>query len=117
MERKRLPNERPSVTHKFTVYDQEGYLTVSMYEDGTPGELFVTIAKEGSTIGGLMDAVAVLTSMALQRGVPLEEISRKMRHTHFEPYGDTKNPKIPKASSLVDYIFHWLENKFPEQKP
>jgi len=96
------------------VYDQEGYITVGLFEDGTPGELFIHIAKEGSTVSGLMDAIAVLTSIALQYGVPLADISRKMRHTHFEPYGPTENKAIPKASSLLDYIYHWMDFKFGE---
>lgn len=114
--RRRLPDERPSITHKFCVYDQEGYLIVGMYDDGTPAELFIHIAKEGSTVSGLMDAVAVLTSIALQHGIPLAAIARKMRHTHFEPYGDTRNKEIPKASSLVDYIFNWLLKKFEKNQ-
>ena len=117
MKRKHLPSERPSITHKFTVADQEGYLIVGMFDDGTPGELFVHIAKEGSTVSGLMDAVAVLTSIALQYGVPLEDIARKMRHTLFEPYGLTQNRDIPQATSLLDYIFHWMSCKFEKKEP
>jgi len=85
---------------------------VGLYEDGRPGEIFVTIAKEGSTISGLMDAVALLTSVALQYGVPIEDLGRKFRNTRFEPYGRTGNPEIPWATSLVDYIYRWLEHKF-----
>uniref|UniRef100_A0A6H1ZL91 ribonucleoside-diphosphate reductase n=1 Tax=viral metagenome TaxID=1070528 RepID=A0A6H1ZL91_9ZZZZ len=112
--RRRLPDERASITHKFQVADQEGYLIVGLYPDNTPGELFVSISKEGSTISGLMDAVALATSLLLQYGVPLEQIVRKYRHTRFEPSGLTTNMKIPMASSLLDYIFHWLELKFGE---
>ncbi len=110
--RTRLPDERRSVTHKFRVGDQEGYVTVGLFDDGRPGEVFITISKEGSTIRGLMDSVAVLTSLALQYGVPLEDLVRKFRGVHFEPAGFTGNPELPKASSIVDYIFRWLEAKF-----
>ncbi len=110
--RRHLPDERRSITHKFRVGEQEGYVTVGLYDDGTPGEVFVTISKEGSTIRGLMDSVAVLTSVALQYGVPLEDLVRKFRGVHFEPSGLTSNPDIPIASSIVDYIFRWLEKRF-----
>ncbi|OGO50894.1 MAG: ribonucleoside-diphosphate reductase, adenosylcobalamin-dependent [Chloroflexi bacterium RBG_16_68_14] len=113
--RRRLPDERPSVTHKFRVADQEGYVTVGLFEDGRPGEVFITISKEGSTIRGLMDSVAVLTSLALQYGVPLEDLVRKFRGVHFEPAGFTDNPELPQASSLVDYIFRWLEQRFVQE--
>lgn len=110
--REYLPDERRSVTHKFRVGDQEGYVTVGLYDDGRPGEIFVKINKEGSTVSGLMDAVAKLTSITLQYGVPLEELASKMKNTRFEPYGRTSNDQIPWATSLVDYIFRWLELKF-----
>jgi ribonucleoside-diphosphate reductase alpha chain len=110
--RQRLPDERDSFTHKFTVGDQEGYLTVGLYEDGRPGEIFVKIAKEGSTVSGLMDSVALLTSVTLQYGVPVDDLARKLKNARFEPYGRTKNPQIPWATSLVDYIFRWLELRF-----
>jgi ribonucleoside-diphosphate reductase alpha chain len=110
--RQHLPDERRSITHKFQVADQEGYLTVGLYDDGRPGEIFVKINKEGSTVSGLMDAVALLTSVTLQYGVPIEELSRKLKNTRFEPYGRTTNPQIPFATSLADYIFRWLELKF-----
>jgi len=112
--RRRLPDQRNSVTHKFDVGGQEGYVTVGLYDDGSPGEVFVTISKEGSTIRGLMDSVAVLTSLALQYGVPLEDLARKFEGTRFEPYGFTNNPDLPQATSLVDYIFRWLEQRFGE---
>jgi ribonucleoside-diphosphate reductase alpha chain len=114
--RRRLPDQRNSLTHKFQVGDQEGYLTVGLYDDGSPGEVFVTISKEGSTIRGLMDSVAVLTSLALQYGVPLEDLARKFEGTRFEPYGFTNNPDLRQATSLVDYIFRWLELRFGEGK-
>ena len=110
--REHLPDERRSVTHKFRVADQEGYVTVGLYDDGRPGEIFVKINKEGSTVSGLMDAVALLTSVLLQYGVPIEDLSRKLKNTRFEPYGRTTNDEIPWATSLVDYIFRWLELKF-----
>ncbi len=110
--RQHLPDERRSITHKFQVADQEGYITVGLYDDGRPGEIFVKINKEGSTVSGLMDAVALLTSVTLQYGVPIEELSRKLKNTRFEPYGRTTNPQIPFATSLADYIFRWLELKF-----
>jgi ribonucleoside-diphosphate reductase alpha chain len=110
--REHLPDERRSLTHKFSVADQEGYITVGLYNDGRPGEIFVKINKEGSTVSGLMDAVALLTSVTLQYGVPIEDLSRKLKNTRFEPYGRSANPDIPYATSLVDYIFRWLELKF-----
>ena len=110
--RTRLPDERRSITHKFRVGEQEGYVTVGLFDDGRPGEVFITISKEGSTIRGLMDSVAVLTSLALQYGVPLEDLVRKFRGVHFEPAGFTDNPELPQASSIVDYIFRWLERRF-----
>jgi ribonucleoside-diphosphate reductase alpha chain len=110
--RRHLPDERQSVTHKFRVGEQEGYVTVGLYDDGSPGEIFVNISKEGSTIRGLMDSVAVLTSVALQYGVPLRNLVEKFRGVHFEPAGLTNNPAVPTASSLVDYIFRWLESRF-----
>jgi ribonucleoside-diphosphate reductase alpha chain len=110
--RRHLPDERRSVTHKFRVGEQEGYVTVGLYDDGMPGEIFVNISKEGSTIRGLMDSVAVLTSVALQYGVPLRNLVEKFRGVHFEPAGMTSNPQVATASSLVDYIFRWLELRF-----
>src|SRR4030065_2231399 len=110
--RRRLPGERRSITHKFRVEEAEGYLTVGLFEDGSPGEVFSTISKEGSTIRGLMDSLAVMTSLALQYGVPLESLAAKFKNVRFEPHGFTSNPDIPQASSLVDYVFRWLELEF-----
>jgi len=110
--RRKLPDERKAVTHKFDVGGHEGYLTVGLYEDGTPGELFVTMAKEGSTISGLMDAFATQTSYALQFGVPLKFMVDKFSHMRFEPSGFTKNKEIPIAKSIVDYIFRWMASHF-----
>jgi ribonucleoside-diphosphate reductase alpha chain len=110
--RRRLPDERHSITHKFDIQGHEGYITVGLYEDGTPGEIFLTMAKEGSTISGLMDAFATQTSIALQYGVPLKSMVDKFSHMRFEPSGFTKNSEIPIAKSLVDYIFRWLASRF-----
>jgi ribonucleoside-diphosphate reductase alpha chain len=110
--RHRLPDTRQSITHKFSVQGHEGYLTVGLYEDGQPGELFITMAKEGSTVGGLMDVIGTCTSMALQYGVPLITLVDKFRHARFEPSGMTSNKDIPFAKSIIDYIFCWLGCQF-----
>ncbi len=110
--RRRLPDTRQSITHKFSVTGHEGYLTVGLYEDGQPGEMFITMAKEGSTVGGLMDVIGTCTSMALQYGVPLITLVDKFRHARFEPSGMTSNRDIPFAKSLIDYIFCWLGCQF-----
>jgi len=110
--RRKLPDERKAVTHKFDIQGHEGYLTVGLFDDGTPGELFVTMAKEGSTISGLMDAFATQTSYALQFGVPLKFMVDKFSHMRFEPSGFTKNKEIPIAKSIVDYIFRWMASHF-----
>jgi ribonucleoside-diphosphate reductase alpha chain len=114
--RRRLPGTRQSITHKFEVASHEGYLTVGMYDDGAPGELFITMAKEGSTVGGTMDAFGTAISLCLQYGVPLKELCNKFAHSRFEPSGFTKNADIPIAKSLVDYIFRWLALTFPDGK-
>jgi len=101
-----------SVTHKFTVGEQDGYITVGVYDDGQPGEVFLRVSKQGSTVSGLMESLGLLTSVALQYGVPLEGLARKMKNSRFEPYGLTANPEIRTATSLVDYVFRWLEKKF-----
>jgi ribonucleoside-diphosphate reductase alpha chain len=110
--RRRLPDTRDAKTHKFDVAGHEGYITAGLYEDGTPGEVFITMAKEGSTIGGLMDTIATLVSVSLQYGVPVESLVRKFEHVRFEPSGMTRNRDIPMAKSLVDYIFRWLAMEF-----
>ena len=110
--RKRLPDTRNSITHKFSVVGHEGYLTVGLYEDGQPGEVFITMAKEGSTVGGLMDVIGTVVSMALQYGVPLITLVDKFRHARFEPSGMTSNRDIPFAKSVIDYIFCWLGCRF-----
>ena len=110
--RHRLPDERLSITHKFKVGGHEGYLTVGLYKDGMPGELFITMAKEGSTVSGLMDSFACATSIALQHGVPLKLLCEKFAHTRFEPSGWSNNPDIGYAKSIMDYIFRWLQLRF-----
>ena len=115
--RERLPDTRQSITHKFSVSGHEGYITVGLYPDGRPGELFITMAKEGSTIGGLMDCFGTAVSMSLQYGVPLEVYVNKFSHTRFEPMGFTKHPDIKIAKSLVDYIFRWLGVTFLARFP
>ena len=110
--RRKLPDEREAVTHKFSIGGHEGYITVGLFEDGTPGELFITMAKEGSTISGLMDSFATAISYALQYGVPLKFFVDKFSHVRFEPSGWTGNPKVPYAKSIMDYIFRWLGMRF-----
>jgi len=110
--RRRLPDERQSITHKFNVGGLEGYLTVGLYEDHTPGEIFLVVAKEGSTLSGIMDAFATSISIALQYGVPLAALVKKFSHLRFEPSGFTSNKDIPLAKSIVDYVFRWLALKF-----
>ena len=110
--RHRLPGERASITHKFAIAGHEGYITVGLYKDGTPGELFIRMAKEGSTISGLMDSFAMAVSLAMQHGVPIKLLCDKFQHTRFDPAGFTGNPEIPIAKSVMDYIFRWLELRF-----
>ncbi len=110
--RRKLPDERNSVTHKFSIGGHEGYITVGMYEDGTPGEVFIAMAKEGSTISGLMDTLATSISYGLQYGVPLKFFVDKFSHVRFEPSGWTGNPQVPYAKSIIDYIFRWLGARF-----
>jgi len=110
--RRKLPDERRSITHKFSIGGHEGYITVGMYDNGDPGEIFITMAKEGSTISGLMDAFATAVSFNLQYGVPLKFLVDKFAHVRFEPSGWTGNQQIPYAKSIMDYIFRWLGAKF-----
>lgn len=114
--RRRLPDERRAITHKFDVAGHEGYITVGMYEDGTPGEIFLVMAKEGSTISGLMDSFATAISLALQYGVPLQTLVNKFSHMRFEPAGMTGNRDVPIAKSIVDYLFRWLAVKFLDEE-
>ncbi len=108
----KLPDERQSVTHKFSIAGHEGYVTVGLYPDGTPGELFLKMAKEGSTVSGLMDTIGIMSSMALQYGVPMKALVDKFSHSRFEPAGFTNNPEIPMAKSVTDYVFRYLGNRF-----
>ena len=110
--RRKLPDERRAITHKFSIGGHEGYITVGMYDDGQPGEIFITMAKEGSTISGLMDAFATAVSFNLQYGVPFKFLVDKFAHVRFEPSGWTGNQQIPYAKSIMDYIFRWMGAKF-----
>jgi ribonucleoside-diphosphate reductase alpha chain len=116
--RRRLPAERSAITHKFDIAGHEGYITVGLYPDGQPGEIFLKMAKEGSTVSGLMDTFATTVSVALQYGVPLKDLVNKFAHVRFEPSGFTGNQEIPIAKSIVDYIFRWLGSRFlsPDDK-
>jgi ribonucleoside-diphosphate reductase alpha chain len=116
--RHKLPSVRKAITHKFSIGGHEGYITVGMYDDGQPGEIFLVMAKEGSAISGLMDSFATAISLALQYGVPLKVLIDKFSHVRFEPSGHTGNPEVPFAKSIVDYIFRWLASKFlsPEEQ-
>src|SRR5262249_60043111 len=114
-ERKRMPQERESITHKFSIAGHEGYITAGKYDDGSVGEIFLTdIGKEGSTMRGLLNAFATAISLGLQYGVPLETFVRKFSYMRFEPEGITGNPEIPFAKSMPDYIMHWLASRFIE---
>ena len=115
--RLKLPDERSAVTHKFSIAGHEGYLTVGLYEDGQPGEIFLRMAKEGSTVSGLMDTIATMTSIALQYRVPLKTLVDKFSHTRFEPAGFTNNREIPIAKSVMDYVFRFLGNRFLQGEP
>jgi ribonucleoside-diphosphate reductase alpha chain len=110
--RRKLPDERRAVTHKFSIAGHEGYLTVGLYEEESPGEIFLRMAKEGSTVSGLMDTIATMTSIALQYGVPLKTLVDKFSHTRFEPSGFTNNREIPFAKSVTDYVFRYLGSRF-----
>lgn len=104
--------ERQSITHRFKIGSLKGYITVGLYEDGSPGEVFLTAEKQGTFERGLLHSLAVLLSVALQHGIPLSKLVDKMKNVHFEPSGLTKNPNIPTAQSVVDYLGRWLEQRF-----
>jgi len=112
--RHKLSDERRSLTHKFSVAGHDGYVTVGLYDDGSPGEIFVRMAKEGSVIAGLMDSFATAVSLSLQHGVPLNLLAEKFKGTRFEPSGFTGNQEIPIATSIMDYLFRWLSLRFLE---
>ena len=111
--RRRMPDEREAITHHFSIADHDGYVTVGKYEDGSPGEVFMKMAKQGSTVSGLMDSLAICMSLALQHGVPLQVMVDKLSHMRFEPSGFTGNPEIPMAKSIVDYLVRWLAAQVP----
>jgi ribonucleoside-diphosphate reductase alpha chain len=111
-QRRKLPDERKAITHKFSIGGHEGYIIVGMYEEGAPGEIFIKMAKEGSTLSGLMDGLALSISIGLQYGVPLKALVDKLTNTRFEPSGFTENPAIRYSSSVLDYIARWLGGKF-----
>ena len=111
-----MPATRNSITHRFEVCGHKGYFTVGLYDDGTPGELFIVMAKEGSTIGGLMDCFGTAISLCLQYGAAVKDLAGKFTHVRFEPSGFTKNPDIPYAKSLIDYIFRWLDTQFGDSQ-
>jgi ribonucleoside-diphosphate reductase alpha chain len=113
-QRRTLSPDRDSVTHKFSIMGHEGYLTIGLFEDGTPGELFVKMSKEGSTMSGLMQAFCRAFSLALQYGLPLEEAVRRFKDMRFEPMGPTANPDVPEAKSIIDYVARYLETQFCE---
>jgi ribonucleoside-diphosphate reductase alpha chain len=115
--REKLPDVRQAITHKFSIAGHDGYITVGLYEEGQPGEVFLKMSKEGSTISGLMDSVAILTSVALQYGVPIKALVDKFSHTRFEPSGFTPNPEIPFAKSVIDYVYRWLGLTFLRDEP
>ena len=112
--RQRLPETRRAVIHAFSVGDHRGYIRVGLFEDGRPGEIFVDLGKVGSTMSGLIDALAIMTSLALQSGIPLQVIARKFEGQKYPPSGYTANPEIPYAESIPEYVFRWLALKFPE---
>jgi ribonucleoside-diphosphate reductase alpha chain len=110
----RLPDTRHSITHKFSISGHEGYFTVGLFDDGRPGELFIKMSKQGSTMSGLMDTIGVLTSLALQYGVPIEALARKFQFMRFEPAGTTHHIELGDAYSVVDYVFRWLGITFSQ---
>jgi ribonucleoside-diphosphate reductase alpha chain len=112
VQRRYLPDERNAITHKFSIAGHDGYVTVGLYEDGKPGEIFIVMSKEGTVISGLLDAFATAISLALQYGVPLEALVKKFSHMRFEPAGITSNPQIRFAQSILDYVFRWMALKF-----
>jgi ribonucleoside-diphosphate reductase alpha chain len=117
-QRQHLPRTRDSVTHKFAIMGQEGYLTIGLFEDGNPGEIFIKMAKEGSTLSGLVQGFCRAFSLALQYGLPLEEAVARFKDMRFEPLGVTSNPDIPEVTSLIDYVARYLELHFcPDHEP
>lgn len=115
MPRKKLPDERRSITHKFEIENHEGYLIVGLYEDGSPGEVFIKVSKEGSTLSGLLNTIGASISIGLQNGVALSEYVAKFKNTRFQPNGLTSNENISEARSIIDYVMRYLEQKFLEE--
>lgn len=113
--RQRLPDDRKGIVHRFQVDGHKGYLRVGLYPDGAPGEIFITMSKMGSTVNGLLDSFAIVVSVALQSGVPLQALVTKLNGKAYEPSGRTANPSIAQATSITDYIFRWMEQKFIAQ--
>ncbi|MEM1109292.1 MAG: hypothetical protein AAGH99_11460 [Planctomycetota bacterium] len=113
-QRRSLQSDRDSITHKFQIMGHEGYLTIGLFEDGMPGEVFVKMSKEGSTLSGLMQAFCRAFSLALQYGLPLDEAVRRFKDMRFEPMGMTSNPEVPEAKSIIDYVARYLETQFCE---
>lgn len=116
-QRRALPNTRDSVTHKFQIMGHEGYLTIGLFEDGQPGEIFIKMSKEGSTLSGLVQGFCRAFSIALQYGLPLHEAVLRFKGMRFEPMGHTSNPDIPEASSIIDYVARYLELHFEDTSP
>jgi ribonucleoside-diphosphate reductase alpha chain len=112
MERRKLPRDCQAITHRFKIGEEKSYITVGLYEDGTPGEVFIRSSKKGSITSGMLDSFAIMVSLALQYGIPLDDLVRKFKGVHFEPFGVTSNKEIPIAQSIIDYIFRWLELRF-----
>lgn len=115
--RRRLLDTRQSITHKFSIDGHDGYIVVGLFDDGRPGEVFLKMAKQGSTISGLIDTIGILTSLCVQYGVPVEALSRKLEYMRFEPSGWTGNPDIRHAHSITDYVFRWLARSFSRDAP
>ena len=109
--RRKMPDTRTSITHKFSIEGHDGYITVGLYDDGSPGEIFLSMAKQGSTVSGLTEAFGRAISYALQYGVPIEDLVRNFSHMRFEPMGRTENRDIPVAQSIIDYVFRWLASR------
>ena len=112
--RRRLGDERKAIVHKFVIDGHKGYLIVGLYPDGAPGEIFISMAKEGSTVSGMMDTIAALTSIALQHGVSVKSLVKKFSHVRFEPHGYTNNKEIQFTTSIIDYVFRYLGSKYLE---
>ncbi len=116
VDRRKLPRTRDSITHKFAINRFEGYLTIGLFDDGRPGEIFIKMAKEGSTLSGMIQGFCRAFSLALQYGLPVDDAVRRFRGMRFEPMGPTDNPQIPEAMSVIDYVARYLELQFPSHQ-